>query len=376
MKPKPRLSLATNLGFERQLRGLAKVRLQKDTIARPEATDWHLSTFTPDPYRVTLKSKPMKKLLLLVPVFIAASRLFAQDQTVQDLKNASAKAIAKDANDTIPKTWKTGGLFNFNFGQTSLSNWAASGDDFQLNLNAFLNLHAFYARDRKAWDNSLDLAFGLIRTTSLGSRKSDDKIDLTSKYGYQLTPTSKWYASALFNFRTQFAPGFTYPTPTTSTKISDFLSPGYVLLSLGLDYKPSKNFSLFLSPITSRWVIVTATGLNPLTPTQQGNVYGVPLGKTVNNEIGAYLNANYMKDLVRNLTYKGKLELFSNYKHNPQNIDVYMTNLLSADVFKGLSFNLGLDLIYDDDVRIFGENANGARTQLREYIGIGYLKKF
>jgi hypothetical protein len=53
-----------------------------------------------------------------------------------------------------------------------------------------------------------------------------------------------------------------------------------------------------------------------------------------------------------------------------------MTNLLSVNFFKGLSFNFGLDVIYDDDVRIFGQNADGARTQLREYIGIGYSAKF
>lgn len=318
----------------------------------------------------------MKKILALIFLFIAVNRVIAQDQTVQELKKASSKSIVKDPNDTIPKTWKKGGLFNFSFGQTSLSNWAAGGDNLQLNVNVFLNLYAFYLKDRKAWDNSLDLALGFIKTTSLGSRKSDDKIDFTSKYGYKLTPASKWYAGALFNFRTQFAPGFNYPNATTSTKISEFLSPGYVLLSLGLEYKPNQNFSLFLSPITSRWVIVTATGLNHLTPTLKGNVYGVPSGKTINNEIGAYLNASYMKEVVTNLTYKGKLDLFSNYKHNPQNVDVYMTNLLSANVFKGLSFNLGLDLIYDDDVRIFGKNSDAPRTQFREYIGIGYLKKF
>jgi hypothetical protein len=318
----------------------------------------------------------MKKICLFGLLLAVVNMLTAQDQTVQDLKNASEKTIAKDPTDTIPKTWKKGGLFNFNLGQTSLSNWAAGGDNLQLNVNGFLNVYAFYAKDRNAWDNSLDLALGYIKTTSLGSRKSDDRIDFTSKYGYKLSPTSKWYASALFNFRTQFAPGFNYPDATTSTKISEFLSPGYVLLSLGLDFKPNKDFSLFLSPITSRWVIVTATGLNPLTPTQKGNVYGVPLGKTVNNEIGAYISANYMKEIVKNVTYKGKLDLFSNYKHNPGNIDVYMTNLLSANVFKGFSFNLGLDLVYDDDVRIFGKNLNAARTQFREYIGIGYLKKF
>jgi hypothetical protein len=316
----------------------------------------------------------MKKVLLFASMIATINSLMAQDQTVQDLKNATGKTIAKDPNDTIPKTWKKGGLFNANFGQTSLSNWAAGGDKLQLNVNGFLNLYAFYAKDRTAWDNSLDLALGYVKTTSLGERKSDDRIDFTSKYGYKLSPTSKWYASLLFNFRTQMAPGFNYPTADSSVKISQFLSPAYALLSLGLDYKPNKNFSVFISPVTSRWVIVNAEGL--AVPNQKGGVYGVPLGKSVNNEIGAFLSANYMNEIVKNVTYKGKLDMFSNYKRNPQNVDVFMTNLLSANIFKGISFNLGLDMIYDDDVRILGKDNKSRRTQFRQNIGIGYLKKF
>lgn len=318
----------------------------------------------------------MRKILFIAFVSACWHIASAQDKTAQELKDAARKTISKDPNDTIPKIWKVGGLFNFTFGQTSLSNWAAGGDNLQLNINAVLNLHAFYAKDRNAWDNTLDLGLGYIKTTSLGSRKSDDQIDLTSKYGYELTPTSKWYAGILVNFRTQFAPGFTYPNDTTTVKISQFLSPGYALISLGFDFKPDKNFSLFLSPITSRWIIVTATGLNPLTPTQKGNEYGVPVGKTVVNQIGAYISANYIKEIVKNVTYKGKLDLFSNYKKDPENINVYMTNFFSANVFKGIAFTIGLDIIYDDNTRIFGVNKDAARTQLREYIGIGYLRKF
>jgi hypothetical protein len=313
----------------------------------------------------------MKKMLILC---IAAMPLFtqAQDGTVKDLQGAAGKTIAKDPNDTTKKTWKNGGLFNLNFGQTSLNNWAAGGDKLQLNVNGFLNLFAFYAKDRNAWDNSLDLALGYVKTTSLGTRKSDDRIDLLSKYGYKLSPAGKWYAGALFNFRTQFAPGFNYPTATTSVKNSQFLSPAYVLLSLGLDYKPNSNFSVFISPITSRWVIVNTEFI----PGQKGGFYGVPVGKTVNNEIGAFLTANYLKEIVKNVTYKAKLDLFSNYKRNPKNVDVFMTNLLSANIFKGISANIGVDLIYDDDTRIFGSTGKGARTQFRQYFGVGYLKKF
>jgi hypothetical protein len=206
----------------------------------------------------------------------------------------------------------------------------------------------------------------------LGSRKSDDRIDLLSKYGYKLSRAGKWYASGLFNFRTQFAPGYNYPSPTIAVKNSQFFAPAYILLSLGLDYKPNDYFSVFISPLTSRWVVVSAD----IVPGQKGGFYGVPIGKTVNNELGAYLTANYLKAIAKNITYKSKLDLFSNYKRNPQNIDVFMTNLLSANIFKGISANLGLDLIYDDDVRIFGANGTSPATQFRQYFGIGYLKKF
>jgi Protein of unknown function (DUF3078) len=313
----------------------------------------------------------MKKIIFFFVCVVLTCKILAQDKTVTDLQADAGKSITKDPNDTIPKIWKKGGLFNVNFGQTSLSNWAGGGDKLQLNVNGFLNLYAFYAKDKNAWDNSLDLALGYVKTTSLGERKSDDRIDFTSKYGYKIAP--KWYPGVLFNFRSQFAPGFNYPKADSSVKISQFAAPAYVLLSLGIDYKPNKHFSLFISPLTSRWIIVNAELLGPGV---KGGVYGVPLGKKSVNEIGAFLSATYMNEIVKNVTYKGKLDLFSNYKKNPQNIDVYMTNLLSANIFKGISVNLGLDVIYDDDVRVLGKDNASRRTQFRQYIGVGYLKKF
>lgn len=314
----------------------------------------------------------MKKVSMSLCLSVIMVITFAQDKTVSDLKNSANKSIAKDPKDTTVKTWKKGGLFNVNFGQTTLSNWAAGGDKLQLNAASFLNLFAFYQKDKHSWDNSFDFALGYVKTTSLGDRKSDDRIEFLSKYGYKIA--KKWNVAGLVNFRTQMAPGFNYPRADSSVKISQFLSPAYLITSIGLDYKPSDNFSLFISPITSRWVIVNATGL--AVPNQKGGVYGVPLGKSINNEIGAFLTANLTKELVKNVIYKGKVDLFSNYKRNPQNVDVFMTHLLSANIFKGISANLGLDVIYDDDVRVLGADNASRRTQLRQFIGFGYLKKF
>jgi hypothetical protein len=308
-----------------------------------------------------------KSLLAFLAGFIVYCGM-GQDKTVEELRKEAAREIKKDPNDTIPKTWKKGGMFNVNFGQTSLTNWAAGGDQFALNVNGFLNLFAYYKKGRHAWDNSLDLAIGYVKTTSLGTRKADDRIDLLSKYGYEIF--DKWYLSGLVNLRTQFTDGFNYPEVDSAVKVSTFFSPAYVLVSLGLDWKPNDEFSLFLSPATNRWVIVLDDSLSA-----QG-AYGVEPGENARYEIGAYVSANYKKELVKNLTYKGKLDLFSNYRNKPKNVDIFMTNLFSMNFFKGLSASIGLDIIYDDDVRIFGPESNSPRTQIRQYVGIGYAAKF
>ena len=310
----------------------------------------------------------MKKLALAVAVLCITVTTTAQDKTVQELRGESGKTIKKDESDTTVKTWKTGGMFNVTLGQTSLTNWAAGGDQFSFNGNGLLNLFAFYKKGIHSWDNSIDMELGYVNTTSLGTRKTNDRIDATSKYGCQLF--DHWYLSGLLNFRTQFTNGYNYPNDTTKIKTSTILAPAYVILSLGMDWKPDPAFSLFISPITSRWVIVKDDTLS------SKGAYGVDTGKTVRNEIGAYLTANYNKEIIKGLTYKAKLDLFSNYKHNPQNIDLFMTNLLTMAVYKGFGFTIGADLIYDDDVKIFGKNKNGARMQVRQYIGIGYQRKF
>lgn len=306
----------------------------------------------------------MKKLLSLTAAVSFTFMLHAQDGTVKELQGAASKTIAKDPKDTVVKTWKKGGLFTFNVAQGSLDNWVGGGDKFSFSAVSFLNLYAYYKKDKHNWDNSLDLGYGFINTTSLGQRKSDDRIDFFSKYGYAIA--KKWNAGVLFNFRSQFAAGYTYgKTPAGAeikTLTSKLFSPAYVLLSLGLDYKPNDNFSVFVSPLTERWVIVADDTLSAK------GAYGVTPGKKVRNELGAFLSARFTKEVAKNIVYTSRLDLFSNYKKESKNVDLFWTNVLTMKVNKYISANVTLDMLYDDDAI--------ARLQRRQLLGIGVSAKF
>ena len=101
----------------------------------------------------------MKTTLFIAATFTILSAA-AQDKTVDKLRSESQRKIAKDPNDTIPKMWRTGGIYSLNLSQGSLSNWAAGGEDFSLALSSLLNLYGFYKKGKNSWDNTFDFNIG------------------------------------------------------------------------------------------------------------------------------------------------------------------------------------------------------------------------
>jgi hypothetical protein len=305
------------------------------------------------------------KFAKLAVIIVLPSFVQAQDKAIRTLQLESGSVAAKlPVPDTSKKTWKKGGLYRLNLGQGTLSNWAGGGDDFSININTTINLYATHKKNNFTWDNSLDLVFGFLKTTTLGARKNDDRIDFVSKQNYAIN--KKTSIGTLENFRSQFFNGFSYGSKGEKTLSSSFMSPGYVLASLGVDYKPKKELSVFMSPLTSRWVIVNDDSLAAKA------AYGVDSGKNHINQLGAFATVNYQKELVKNVTYKSRLDLFSNYKKNPLNVDLYMTNVLAVKIFKMLSFNWSFDVIYDDDTRIFGPEKDAPALQLKSIVGAGF----
>ena len=290
----------------------------------------------------------------------------AQDLVVSKLRNETSRTIRKDA-DTSTWNWKRGGLMSFSLAQGSLSNWAAGGDNFSLAVSAYLNYFFFFKKGRHSWDNNLDMNLGFVQATSLGGRKNDDRLDYLSKYGYKMDSLGRWYLSTLFNFRSQLFDGYTY-SGTVGELSSSFLSPAYVILSAGFDYKPSEKLSVFMSPLTSRSTFVTKKLLS------DKGVYGIPPGSFIISQVGAFVTVNYNNAAIaKNISYKGRLDLFSNYGNQPQNIDIFMTNLFSFKINKYFSATYSLDMIYDDDIRLFGPDKISPGLQLKSLIGVGFL---
>ena len=169
------------------------------------------------------------------------------------------------------------------------------------------------------------------------------------------------------DLKSQLFKGYTYPDATTKVYTSNFFAPAYILLSPGFDYHPVPNFSIFFSPATARWVIVKDTALSTL--------YGVDQDKKSDFQFGAYVSLNYTANFTKTVSYNGRIDLFSNYKHNPQNIDFYMTNLFAVKISNALAVTYSLTLIYDDDIRQFGANKNAPALQLQSLFGAGLLVK-
>ena len=308
----------------------------------------------------------MRKIILTALIIFPAF-VFGQDESVKKLRKESERTISRDPADTIPKTWRTGGIYGLNVSQSTLNNWAAGGENFSLSINSLLSLFAFYKKEKNTWENTFDFNLGYIRTTSIGGRKNDDRFDLLSKYGHAVHP--KLNLAGIFNLRSQIFRGYAF-TDSTKTLTSAFMAPGYILLGIGLDYKATKNLSIFFSPATARWIIVKDTAL------ANKGLYGVTPGHKSSFEFGAFATISYFKEFNKFITYKGRLDLFSNYRHNPQNIDLYLSNLLNAKLTKSIALSYSLDLIYDDDVRLFGKNKRSAALQLKSQVGIGVLLKF
>ncbi len=275
---------------------------------------------------------------------------------------------AEEKPDSLKK-WKKGGDFSFTFSQVSLSNWSAGGKNSMAGtflVNAFAN----YKKEKSVWDNTLLLGYGLTKLGSDNAVKTEDRIYLTSKYGY--SAGKSWYYSVLIDLKTQMTTGYQDP-PENTIPISEMFAPAYMLFSVGMDYKPNDNFSLYLSPVTSKMTIVLDEALS------ESGAYGVDPGDKVRSEYGALIKSVYKKEnVLKNVDFFTRLDLFSNLGDEPQHIDVDWEARVNMKINSYLSAVFALNMLYDHDIKYVNSDGieKGPRVQTKQLLGFGLNFKF
>lgn len=275
--------------------------------------------------------------------------------------------------------WKTGGNYNLNIQQVTLSNWAAGGSS-SFALNSGVSLFANYKKDSKVWDTQLTVNLGFNRQgdREFKTRKTNDNFVFVSNYGRQLS--NLMYLSTQLDARTQLLSGYKYSRPSGSefdirTKISDLLSPGYLHSSTGLNlrktYANKGKLSLIVSPFTGRFTIVMNDSLSSV------GAFGVIPGENVRAEAGMSFAAGVVDFVImENVTWKADLNLFSNYE-SFGNMVVNFNSIIRLKVNKYISTRIETALIYDENVYIAQNDGSTKQAlQLQNLINFGISLDF
>jgi len=289
---------------------------------------------------------------------------------LQDIKKITIK----------PQYWKYRSEAAFALNQTSLTNWVKGGES---SITSSLDITGYADYDNKALKmtskNFARLKYGLIWTAEDGIRKNLDLMETNSKLNHKAF--GKFDFSAIMLFKTQVAKGFTYPTDTTRTLVSKFMNPAVLTLGLGLDYKPNKFTSINFSPLSYKGTFVLdTTGIKGEDAIDQTK-YGVPKGKRSKNEPGASFMITHEYKPLKTLAITNRLQLFTNYINNPQNIDIDWEMILTANLNWFTDVRLNTHLVFDDDTKslVDPDNKNSkktARVQFKELLGFSFVFRF
>ena len=263
--------------------------------------------------------------------------------------------------------WSHNGLAGFNLSQTAFTNWSAGGENTVAD-NIYFNGSLNYKKDKLSWTNDLSANYGQNFTDNTGWRKSIDNLNFASKLGHQITETV--YYAALLDFKSQMADGYKY-TDDDKTLVSKFLTPSYLNLSVGIDYKPNSHIAVYYSPVAGKLTMVTDTLLS--------EAYGIDAGKKVKPQLGSIFKVNvdytFFEDKV---TLKSVLDLFTAYDDTFGKVDVNWDVLIGYNLTKLLTLTFQSTLKYDDDIKTADSEGNirGAKVQFKEMVGLGISYKF
>lgn len=269
----------------------------------------------------------------------------------KEVLNPKLVPIAKNSLDLKVDYWRHWTSFGINANQAAFSdNWNGGGVN-SVALGLQFNYKTDYTKNTTNFVSELDLKYGRIKNKDQSARKSTDRIFWDNKLSLKISRS--WSLFTSITFESQFDQGFKYEKTKDGTQadslilISNFMAPGYLTQSLGLEFKRDKTFSLRLGTGTARQTFIADKRLVPTEET--GPRWGVPVGSSFKNDLAFQITANWDKNLNENLNIKGRYNLFANYKDitDPSHrLDLTLT----ARVTKLINVTFNGVVIYDSTI--------------------------
>lgn len=302
---------------------------------------------------------------------------------VQALDNSKLHDVRKII--VKPQLWKYRTEANFTFSQSALTNWVKGGENSVATLLDITGYADYNNKQLKISSNNFGrIKLGFLKSGDNPIRKNVDIIETNSKLNHKAF--GKFDFSAIMLFKTQLAEGKIYiknNDKDSAVVVSKMFNPTTLTIGLGLDYKPNKKTSMNFSPFSYKGTYVFDTAKIDQTR------YGIPKNKKALNEPGAsFLISNEFKP-AKNVTLTNRLQLFTNYIHNPLNVDVdwEMIGVVNLNWFTDIRFNA--HFIFDDDTKTVeldknkqpvlrpdGTQKKTARVQFKEMLGLSLVFRF
>lgn len=276
------------------------------------------------------------------------------------------KELKLDISNILFKDWNAGGTNNVSF------NSQISG-----NIN--------YRDGSLIFESSYLIRYGFIYENTSDSllrkvNKLEDRLEFSAALSYFSFNSEKWLYSTNLTLRTQIDKG--YPNKSKSTMFtSAFFAPAYLNFNvLGMEYKidkvPNNLLYFFISPLSNKTTFVLNDTLSKL------GSFGVKKGDYSRTEFGLFFENRFSHEIYKNINIKSKLILFSNYLKDFGNIDINWNLESNMIVNKYIQFNIYLELIYDDDIKISRTLpdkttiVNGATVQIKQRTGLSFIYSF
>jgi hypothetical protein len=338
---------------------------------------------------------PNFKTYYLLLLFVLAFSFSNAQRHADWLKYNKNTAVENDTlvkkTDSIITYWKEINRASLDISEVAFVNWNAGGTNSISGLLG-LEIQRNYQKDYMVWENRGIIKYGVNKQQGQELRKTDDLLELHSRFGWRKDTISNWYYSANFSFKTQLTNGYNYSSSGRSKPISKLMAPAYMFLGVGTVYgEHIESFSAYLSPLTLKSTFVLdqdladagAFGVTPATYDALGS--RLAKGKNIRAELGILVTSAFEKEVFDNIRLTNRVGLYTDYLNDFGNVDVDWEVNFNFQVNEYVRASLGSHLKYDNDIKIETEVVEvsnevdvveGAKVQWKQLLGVGVLVDF